>query len=744
VSLETIFKLSVILAMVDRLSGPARLAGKEVKQLEGNMQAFIDKSNQMMSAGAKMVATGIATGIAAAMPVKATFASQKAIGELASVGIRDFSALETAATNFSNAYSGTVKSQFLSAAYDIKSGISSLSDAGVAEYTRLAALTAKATKSTTAEMTSLFATGYGIYKDMYGQLSDFAFGEMFSGGIAASVQQFKTTGSQMSQAISSLGASATSANRPLEEQLAILGMLQATMTGGESGTRYAAFISSAAKAGDALGLSFVDANNQLLGMEEILLKLRGKYGDTLDAIQKQELEKAFGTKEAVRVIELLYPKIDLLRDSVLSVQTAMKGGTGITEEMAQLMNIDPGSRWEIVGQQMQNLKETVGNLLTDDFNLLTTAVSGFILRIMQLAEENPRAAKTIFYVGASISALLVGIGGVITGLGAMGWIIGNTSTSLFYLSKGASFAKDAFMTLQIRSLYAMDALRSGAGTARTMAVNLGRMSAAAIRTAVAALPGLIASVWGFTAALLANPITWIVLGIIALIAVLYLLWRNWDKVTASIGNGWDRLKLMFILGLEFFRHSFRLFDNFLMGKIADFRQSGSDLIQAFVDGVTSLINKPYEVVEKGLVKLRRLLPFSDAKEGPLSTLTRSGRAMIETFANGISQRSGLLKQVTAAALAGAALSMLLTLNTSDVDAQNAFDSYKAPSVGFSRSQKSISLREIFREKTEISQREIRRESKQGPLVELHYHGGSRREADQFTRDLESFLERYKA
>ena len=42
--------------------------------------------------------------------------------------------------------------------------LSSLSDEGVAEFTALAALTAKATKSTASEMTSLFATGYGIYK----------------------------------------------------------------------------------------------------------------------------------------------------------------------------------------------------------------------------------------------------------------------------------------------------------------------------------------------------------------------------------------------------------------------------------------------------------------------------------------------------------------------------------------------------------------------------------------------------
>ena len=54
----------------------------------------------------------------------------------------------------------------------------------MAQFTELAGLTAKATKSTTGEMTSLFATGYGIYKGYYSELSDLEFGEMFAGGIA--------------------------------------------------------------------------------------------------------------------------------------------------------------------------------------------------------------------------------------------------------------------------------------------------------------------------------------------------------------------------------------------------------------------------------------------------------------------------------------------------------------------------------------------------------------------------------
>ena len=152
----------------------------------------------------------------------------------------------------------------------------------MAGYTEVAGITATATKSTIGEMTDLFATGYGIYKDFYSDLSDMQFAEMFSAGISNSVQIFKSTGSGMAESIKALGASATTAQVPLEEQLAVLGMLQATMSGSEAGTKYRAFLKSAAKGGEELGLKFTDANNQLLSMPEILEILKGKFGETID------------------------------------------------------------------------------------------------------------------------------------------------------------------------------------------------------------------------------------------------------------------------------------------------------------------------------------------------------------------------------------------------------------------------------------------------------------------------------
>lgn len=50
------------------------------------------------------------------------------------------------------------------------------------------------------------------------------------------------------------------------------------------------------------------------------------------------------------------------------------------------------------------------------------------------------------------------------------------------------------------------------------------------------LTAMIASTWAWTVALLANPITWVVIAIIALIAALWLLITNWDVVTKAWGD----------------------------------------------------------------------------------------------------------------------------------------------------------------------------------------------------------------
>lgn len=708
-SLESVFRLSLIMNLIDNLTGPMAGVRSSVDGTVSKLQKVNSTLGSVAKTGAVMQEVGSQITGAVLSPVEATFETRRAIGELASLGVKDLGAVEDAARAFSDQWAGTTKADFIAAAYDIKSGIATLSDEGVAEFTSLAALTAKATKSTAGEMTSLFATGYGIYKGYYDDMSDLEFGEMFSAGIAKSVQQFKTTGSEMASSIENLGASATNANVPLEEQLTILGMLQGTMSGREAGTKYAAFIQSAAKGGEELGLSFLDANNQLKSLPEILDQLRGKYGDTIDAMEKQELASAFGTDEAVDLIDLLYNKTEDLQGNILTMYDALGSGTGVATEMANAINETEPERFERLTQRIQNVKESIGNSLLPTINDLMSTGEQVLTKVGSWVEENQELVRVIMLVVLAIGGFLTIAGTVIAVVSGVGLIITKTISGFKLLKAGFLLAKGA-------------------------------------------LTPLIASVWSFTAALLANPVTWIVIGIVALIAALVLLYNKCEwfrngvnaiidffkeklgaalevvtSIFSGIGNvigsvmgaakatvsqNLDNMRSAYeshgggirgvaaaaIEGVKgIYTAGFSFLDNLTGGKLTEiknkfvtsvsniasgvaerftavktaftnginaaknivsnavnwFFESGKRVISTFANGIKSAFTGAVDAVKGGLQKIRNLLPFSDAKEGPLSTLTLSGQRTMTTYAHGLELAQDAPAQAMEKGLSGA-------------------------------------------------------------------------------------------
>lgn len=374
-----------------------------------------------------------------------------------------------------------------------------------------------------------------------------------------------------------------------------------------------------------------------------------------------------------------------------------------------------------------------------------------------------------------------------SGAARAGQGVASLATSAARLGRQAAVAAAGGLKSAASSLLSLTrSAGSAAVTAlRNMTLGLARMAAQAIRTAVAALPGLIAGVWSFTAALLANPITWIVLAIIALVAAIVLLWRNWDKVTAAFSAGWEWIKGVFTRGKIFILGVFesikgffsqygmailmimfpfiglpmliiqnwqtiklffgnlwisiketaagglQLIIGFVTSKFAEFKASGAALLQAFVDGLKSMVMQPYEVVKGGLAKLRNLLPFSDAKEGPLSRLTYSGGALMTTFAAGMRAKQGMLHAAMSMALSGMELAPAMA---------GTGGGLRTPAPGLAK-RTSLNIREIFREKSRESERVY--ESRRGPLVALNYRSGDRREAEGLLYELEAWLARNK-
>ncbi len=694
-TMESVFRLSVIVNMIDNLSRPIVSVRKDIDTTVSSLEKMQTTALNMAKQGSVMTGLGNTITNAIMQPVNATMETKRAIGELSSLGLQDLDLLENAATQFSDIWAGTTKSQFITAAYDIKSGIASLADDGVAKYTEFSGITATATKATIAEMTSLFATGYGIYKDYYSNLSDIEFGEMFSAGIADSVRAFKTSGSGMAQSIQALGAAATNAGVPMEEQLSILGMLQATMSGSEAGTKYSAFLRGAAKAGDELGLSFVDANNNLRSMPEILGILRGRFGETLDAAEKMELTKAFGTEEAIKLIDLLYGKTGDLQNNILMLYGSMGQGIGLTTEMANKINATDPSKFDIIRQQVHNISEILGNALSPAVMDIINSGGQILGVIGTWAQNNQQLAGTIMKIILAFGILVSACGFIAISFGSIGFVVSKAITIFKLLGGSISYIKSGFQTLQIVALYAGDGLRKfggfglkALGAVKNLALGIFNFGKQAIFAGIKAIPGLISSVWGFTTALLANPVTWIVIGVIALIAALYLLWKNFDKVKAFLSGafssainsaigafGWFKETIASVpnsilaliaafvpfIGIpllifknwdsikQFFSDTWNgiqaSFDNFMTGFLPNMLNSGKKLLTTFTEGIKSVINNPVEAFKGGLQKIRNMLPFSDAKVGPLSKLTLSGKRIFETITVGMKATKLMPQQI---------------------------------------------------------------------------------------------------
>lgn len=102
--------------------------------------------------------------------------------------------------------------------------------------------------------------------------------------------------------------------------------------------------------------------------------------------------------------------------------------------------------------------------------------------------------------------------------------------------------------------------------------------------------------WGFNASLLANPITWIVLAIIALIAVIVLLVKNWDVVSEVMGSFFSAIGswIADIGGAigEFFSGLWESFTSAfmgLMGAIGGFFMSIITSIGGFFSGIGTAV-----------------------------------------------------------------------------------------------------------------------------------------------------------
>ena len=310
--------------------------------------------------------------------------------------------------DFSNSMAGVSSTDFIRSAYDIKSALSDLNEMDIGQYTKNVALVATATKASMQEMTNAFTLGSGVYKQI-GE-TDIAFSQRFGAVISASVQKFKTTGSDIAQGIATLGKSATALEVSLAEQMAVLGVSKESFNSmSEASTSYRAFLDNVSKANKKMGGSFIDtATGKMKPFVEILQQIKDGTKDMGSAELKKFLMDSFGSVEAVKIIQNNLDNIDKIKRSTQELTNVQSEGLKLTKEMAG--SIQQGREFELLSQQIHNASASIGKLFVPIVLKLASTIGSMAKGIQNFSAQHPRLAKVIALTVGALTGLALSLG----------------------------------------------------------------------------------------------------------------------------------------------------------------------------------------------------------------------------------------------------------------------------------------------------------------------------------------------
>lgn len=375
--------------LIDQISKPL---GNIQRQLNDVTNTYRQGTHTMVAGAAGMVGAGFALQ-QALMPA---IEMDRALGEVKSLGVADdqLKTLAQTAMKFSVEY-GKSATEFVAASYDIKSAMGSMTGDELAGVTRSSAILAAATKADTATITNYMGTMYSVFKDQADRIGKDNWAEQVAGMTAKSVEMFKTTGQGMSDSFKGVGALGKTHGVAIQEQMAVLGLLQGSMSGSEAGTRYKAFMNSVVKAQGKLGMAFTDSNGKMLPMFDIMSKLRNQFGD-LDSLEIDQIKQAFGSDEAVLLITDLIGKTGDLQSSVKELNDASNLNTAI--KMAHSMT----DQWERLEQGVFAVRTAFGAALLPSLLPVVSSLADGAMEIIEWTEMFPNLTKYIGYAAMAI------------------------------------------------------------------------------------------------------------------------------------------------------------------------------------------------------------------------------------------------------------------------------------------------------------------------------------------------------
>lgn len=563
-------QLDFTLSLIDKLSRP-------LKQAQSSVTGFAEKSKAafMQIGGGVLALAG--TGMAIRGALSPAIEMYDALNDAASKGIDDqaLKAVQRDALRFSTTY-GASAVEFVQSTESINSAIAGLTGNELPKVTKVAN-TAFALKSTAAETAEFMGQMFGNFSADAERLGKVQFAEQLAGKMVYMRKVFGTEMGTIKDLMEGARGVGTNYGVGLDEQLAVLGQLNRTL-GTEASSAYEGFMTGAIEGGKKLGLSFTDATGKMLSMPEMLIKLQGKYGKSLEGNLKaqEELDAAFGDSSAV--VKHLYGNVALLQRNI----TELGGSDGLkrTQEMASKL-VKP---WDRFVQILKAIQTVIGLTLIPVLYPVLNRLADMGQTFARWMQLFPNIARVIGYAAMA----LLGFAAV----GAVANIVMGASKFIMAGLRGIWVA----MTAVTKAYTAMVWLAQIAVIAWNATLKFLRGALLAVRMA--------AIMAGIGINLMSWPVL-LVIGAIALLAAgCWLLIKHWDTVKAAVMEtsafqacarvAW--LAGVFSTAWQFISEGWNSF----IALLTEF--SPSQALSGLASGIVSMFDNVWQSVKGGFLK----------------------------------------------------------------------------------------------------------------------------------------------
>ena len=348
---------------------------------------------------------------------------------------------------------------------------------------------------------------------------------------------------------------------------------------------------------------------------------KGEFGGFDKLFSELEKIKKLDTAERIKVVEGVFGNDAEVSQVVFTLLEKGKAGyeefaakmekqadlrKRVNEQLGTLTNI-----WEATTGTFTNLLAEIGATIAPQLKQLSTKLGEITEKVKNWVKANPELTGTLMKIAVGLTAVV----------GITGALASAFSFLLFPIGRTALF--------------------------------LGSLG----KTIIGIIPNILA----FSAALLTNPLTWIVAGIAAVIAAIVLLVKNWDVVKEAFATGWnwlcelfntgwENIKGFFASGIEkitatisswdplglFYKVFAQVLGWFGVDLPNSFSAFGSKIMSALGDGIFNT----FDTIKTGIMNtvnwIKEKLGFSTEAESTINQIkTNAGRGNINGVADNV-------------------------------------------------------------------------------------------------------------